>query len=179
MFPWTPRLAATISPRMLPFAITICGELEIACTVDGHTYAVSIMDPGLQARLPVGMAEANILRLNFHDLDGPLDPDHPARREWERRGYGIVLPGEEHIRAIIAFGDSLAPGTKVLVHCMAGISRSSAAAWILAANAAPGREAEMLRHIRLIRPQAIPNRLMIEIADGLLGAGGRMIRAQG
>ncbi len=179
MFPWTSRLAATICRPMLPFAITICGELEIACTVDGHTHAVSIMDPGLQARLPVGMSEVNVLRLNFHDLDEPLAPDHPARRDWERRGFGIVLPAEEHIRAIVAFGDALAPGTKVLVHCMAGISRSSAAAWIMAANAAPGREADMLRYILHIRPQAVPNRRMVGIADRLLGAGGRMIRARG
>lgn len=165
--------------RMLPFDITICGEPEIACTVNGHTHAVSIMDPGLAARFPASLREDNILRLNFHDLDGPLVPDDPARRELERRGIGVVLPEERHVRAIMAFGEGLAPGSKILIHCMAGISRSTAAAWIIAVRAQPGREAETLRHIQRIRPQALPNRLMVRIADRLLGAGGRMVRARG
>jgi predicted protein tyrosine phosphatase len=164
---------------MLPFDITICGEPEIAGTVNGHTYAVSIMDPGMQARFPAALREDHILRLNFHDLDRPLPANHPSRLAWERRGFGIVLPDERHVRAILEFGARIEPKAKVLIHCMAGISRSTAAAWIIGAQAAPGREAEVLGYIRQIRPQALPNRRMVRIADEMLGAEGRMARLRG
>lgn len=177
------RLAAgPLRPHMqpmLPFEITICGEPEIAGTVNGHTYAVSIMDPGMRARFPAALPEERILRLNFHDLDRQLPAQHPARLAWEQRGFGIVLPDEGHVRAILEFGARIEPRAKVLIHCMAGISRSTAAAWIIGAQAAPGREAEILGYIRQIRPQAMPNRRMVAIADQILGAEGRMARLRG
>lgn len=162
--------------RMLPFDMTICGEPDIACTAPGHSHAVSIMDPGLRAWFGGCVAEANILRLNFHDLDGPLSPAHPAWGELAHKGVAVVLPGEAHVRAILGFGRTLRPGARLLIHCMAGISRSTAAAWMLACQARPGREAEMLAHVRRIRPQALPNRLMVRIADDVLGARGRLVR---
>lgn len=161
---------------MLPFDITICGEPEIAGTVNGHTYAISIMDPGMQARFPAALREDRILRLNFHDLDRQLPAGHPSRLAWEQRGFGIVLPNESHIRAILEFGAHIEPKAKVLIHCMAGISRSTAAAWIIGAQAFPGREAEILGYIRQIRPQAMPNRRMVVIADEILGTKGRLSR---
>lgn len=163
---------------MLPFELTICGEPEIACTLDRHTHAVSIMDPGLTADLGGTLAEANILRLNFHDLDAPLPPDHPAVLALQRIGQSIVMPAAAHVRAILAFGGQLPPGARVLIHCMAGISRSTAAAWILGVQAAPGRERDILAHIRRLRPQAMPNRLMVAIADRMLESGGRMVAAR-
>lgn len=163
---------------MLPFELTICGEPEIACTLDRHTHAVSIMDPGLAADLGDSLAEANVLRLNFHDLDCPPPPDHPAILALQRMGQSIVMPAEAHVRAILAFGGRLPSGARVLIHCMAGISRSTAAAWILGVQAAPGREREVLAHIRCLRPQAMPNRLMVAIADRMLSADGRMVAAR-
>lgn len=164
---------------MLPFDIMICGEPEISCVLNGHTHAVSIMDPGQRAAFPESLPETSILRLNFHDLGGMPPAGDPGRLVLESRGHGIVLPDVSHVRAILAFGQELPDGARVLIHCMAGISRSTAAAFILACQARPGREAEWLDHIRRIRPQAQPNRLMVVLADELLGAGGRMIEARG
>lgn len=164
---------------MLPFHVTICGEPEIASTINGHTHALSIMDPGMRARFPALLPEERILRLNFHDLELPLPSNSPARMAWERKGFGIVLPDQSHVHAILEFGRSLDAKSKVLIHCMAGISRSTAAAWILGVQAAPGHEADIYAFIRRIRPQAMPNRLMVRIADPILGAEGRMIRLRG
>lgn len=165
--------------RMLPFELTICGEPEIACTLSRHTHVVSILDPGRAAEFGAGLPEANILRLNFHDLDRAPPPDHPTVRALRRAGQTIVLPDERHVRAILEFGTRLEPGARVLIHCMAGISRSTAAAWAIGAQAMPGQEIEVYAHIRRIRPQAMPNRLMVAIADRLLGAEGRMVRVRG
>lgn len=163
---------------MLPFDLTICGEPEISCTLDRHTHAVSIMDPGLTADFGGRLPETSILRLNFHDLDRAPRPDHPTVRALRRAGLSIILPQDDHVRAILDFGLRLRPGARVLIHCMAGISRSTAAAWMIGAQAVPGREAEVYTHIRRIRPQAMPNRLMIAIADRMLGAEGRMLRVR-
>lgn len=162
---------------MLPFSLTICGEAEITRSLDGHTHALSIMDPGLTA--VVDLPEARILRLNFHDLDRAPRPDDPLLDALRRSGQTLVLPAERHVRAILEFGTRLGRGDSLLIHCMAGISRSTAAAWMIGAQAFPGREHDILSHIRRIRPQAMPNRLMVAIADSILGAEGRMIGLRG
>jgi predicted protein tyrosine phosphatase len=86
---------------------------------------------------------------------------------------------EEDIRRIIQLGESLRSGTgRVLIHCEAGVSRSSAAALIMyACWLGPGREQEAMRRVLSQRPVAVPNRRMVELADRLLDRGGRLVEA--
>ena len=86
---------------------------------------------------------------------------------------------EADVRTIIDLAQRLRSSTgKVLIHCEAGISRSTAAALILyACWLGPGREAEAMRRVLLQRPLAIPNRRMVELADHLLKRGGRLLEA--
>ena len=66
----------------------------------------------------------------------------------------------------------------LLVHCHMGISRSTAAALLLLAEATPGRSAkEMMAEIANVRSKAWPNLLMIEIGDRMLGLGGDLVQA--
>lgn len=157
---------------MLPFSITICAEAEVRELIDGHSHVLSITDPGSVAVIP-GAADTRVLRLQFHDVDG-----RPGDLGWLALlalGLRPVPPSAAHVRAILAFADGLAAGQRILIHCRAGVSRSTAAAAIIGCRRMPGREAEVFDHVRRIRPQALPNRLMIEIADRLLQADGRMI----
>jgi predicted protein tyrosine phosphatase len=83
---------------------------------------------------------------------------------------------EDDVRRIIDAARTLPtrPG-RILIHCQAGISRSSAAAFIIhAVLLGPGREEEALARVLEQRPIARPNRRMLEIADRLLERGGRM-----
>ena len=88
---------------------------------------------------------------------------------------------EEDVRRIIRLAEGLRSETgRVLIHCEAGVSRSSAAALIMyACWLGPGREWEAMERVRAQRPVALPNRRMVEIADRLLVRGGRLVRVLG
>jgi predicted protein tyrosine phosphatase len=89
-------------------------------------------------------------------------------------------PSEEDVRQIILLAESLRSSCtgKVLVHCEAGVSRSSAAALIMYAYwLGPGRESEAMERVLAQRPIANPNRRMVEFADRLLGREGNLIEA--
>jgi len=66
----------------------------------------------------------------------------------------------------------------MLIHCMAGISRSMAAALIALVTKAGGREKEAAEQIRRAAPHAYPNRRMVALADGLLRCEGRLVDAR-
>ncbi|HEX6114668.1 MAG TPA: protein-tyrosine phosphatase family protein, partial [Geminicoccaceae bacterium] len=92
---------------------------------------------------------------------------------------GHILPADEHVGGLIdfvrAWQHDEAP---LLIHCVAGISRSMAAALITLVIKAPGREVEAARHVRGAAPHAYPNRRMIAVADQLLGCEGRLVQAR-
>ncbi len=107
------------------------------------------------------------LVLRFNDIITPM--------------AGYIAPPADTVRAILNFGERWradASGAPLLVHCFAGISRSTAAAYLLAcAFSEPGREEEIAQALRTASPTATPNSLMIALADDMLAREGRMIRA--
>lgn len=91
---------------------------------------------------------------------------------------GLVEPTALSIREIIGLGQRLPPGATLLIHCYAGVSRSPAAAYILAcAAAAAGEEVALAAFLRAASPGATPNALMVALADDILGRGGAMSRS--
>jgi predicted protein tyrosine phosphatase len=104
------------------------------------------------------------LRLSVHDVIEPAD--------------GIVCPDHTHISDLIAFARGWDRSTPFLVHCWAGISRSTAAAYIVLCDLhGRGHEDGLAEALRFHAPHAQPNRLMVSHADRLLGRDGRMIAA--
>lgn len=103
-------------------------------------------------------------KIHLHDIREPRE-DH-------------VTPGEEHVRGVIDFIDGWSPETPLLVHCWAGISRSSATAFIAACYHNPkADERQVAQLIRDTSETAYPNTLIIAHADKLLGRGGKMVDA--
>ena len=150
--------------------LTVCGLDELDTHREGRaTHVLSILDPGYPEPTAFAAYDPHHrLTLRFHDIIGP----------WP----GWEAPEPEHVEALIAFGAELdAAGDAVrhlLVHCHAGISRSTAAlATLLARHTAPGDEPAIFARIREIRPIAWPNSRMIGFADDLLGRQGRLTHA--
>jgi predicted protein tyrosine phosphatase len=88
---------------------------------------------------------------------------------------------EEDVLRIIQLAEGLRSGTgRILIHCEAGVSRSSAAALIMyACWLGPGRERDAMARVLAQRPIAVPNRRMVEFADRLLDRGGRLVSVLG
>jgi predicted protein tyrosine phosphatase len=91
---------------------------------------------------------------------------------------GHTLPSQSHVENMLAFvrrWDQTAP---LLIHCWAGVSRSTAAAFIAACALRPHRdETEIAQAVRANSPTATPNARLVAIADAMLGRNGRMVAA--
>jgi predicted protein tyrosine phosphatase len=149
-------------PPLLPHRLTICGLDELSgFAADRVSHVVSIIDPEY-ADPAVFSQYGPHVRETFR-FDDVIDL---------RPGY--TAPGADEVERLLELGEELAdaPAGHLLVHCHAGISRSTAASAILLAQFNPGRELEVFQHIRRIRPRSWPNSRMVLIADGLLGRDG-------
>jgi predicted protein tyrosine phosphatase len=147
---------------------TICGIDELPSHGQaGVTHVLSIVDPEVETLEHLdAYPEHERLTLRFHDVIVPMP--------------GMTLPQREHVARLLAFGRDLdaAGGGHLLVHCHAGVSRSTAAMASLLLQAHPDTDEDALfAHIESIRPQAWPNSRMIAFADELLDRGGRLDRA--
>ena len=151
-----------------PFRLTICGipELDDHCAA-GVTHVLSIFDPDLAdppefTRFP----PHNRLALRFHDIIEP----QPNR----------VPPSRADVERLLEFGRDFAAvsDAHLLVHCHAGVSRSTASAALILAQAAPERPArEVFEAIVRVRPRAWPNLRILEFGDQLLGRDGEILAA--
>ncbi len=102
------------------------------------------------------------LELFFHDVTS-IEP-------------GFVAPDRAMMQELLAFAGG-ARDRPLLIHCWAGISRSSAAAYAIACDRNHGLENEIAGELRRRAPSVSPNRLMVKLADDMLGRNGRMIHA--
>ncbi len=142
----------------------ICGIGELsAAPLRAARRIVSILDPAASEPPELRDLPAELLILRFDDVitgDGPLRA--PERVDIER---------------LLAFDRGHQPDDSLVIHCTAGISRSTAALAILLAQRKPNTEPEIFAQLRAVRPKAWPNSLMIALADDVLGAGGRLTSA--
>lgn len=157
---------SVVERGLLPFRLSICGIAELEQFAGDVTHILGILDPGTPQ--PEGYVH------------------HPKALRDEFRFYDIVtedgsrsLPTEADVAAILKVGEKLAvqPVQHLLVHCYAGVSRSTASAVALMAQRNPGRVADIFAALGDIRPKAWPNTVIIGHADRMLGLGGTLVEA--
>jgi predicted protein tyrosine phosphatase len=161
-----------------PLKLTICGIEELAghCdpgAVPGVTHVLSILDPGWPDPEPIRNFDLNRrLKLHFHDVIEPVP--------------GWIPPERWDVELLLAFGRNLSETAHrnwtavtehhLLVHCHAGVSRSTASAILLLAQSEPHRPAhDIVGQVIRLRPRAWPNLRIIEIGDALLGRDGEIV----
>lgn len=158
----------------LPFELTICGLDELADELESFapTHVISILDPDEDRDDPLEFPESiRVLSLRFYDFHAMGGLVGKALTRQGRNEH----PSVDHAESIIQFGRGIPHGSRVLTHCWAGVSRSTAAGFVLACLHMTADQAMDL--ILGLRPGAIPNRLIVRFADKILGAGGRMVAA--
>lgn len=129
----------------------------------GVSRMVSLLDP--HSQFPRGHGVADHLELAMHDINEAYD--------------GWNAPAEAQVARLIDFvgGWERAKGP-ILIHCYAGISRSTASAFVTACVHNPKLdETEIAWALRRASPTAWPNTRIIAFADAHLGRAGRMTRA--
>ncbi len=141
----------------------VCSLALIAETVSktGARSLVTLLSPGTEVERPTGIAPERHLYLAVSDIVEPM-PGH-------------VLPDAAHLDELLAFVHAWDRASPLLIHCFAGVSRSTAAAYIAACALAPERdEFTIARALRAASPTASPNARFVALADDALGRGGRM-----
>lgn len=146
--------------------IIVCPLSKVEATVNraGAERLLSLLAAGTDMVRPVMIRPENHLHLVMHDIAEAQE--------------GMTLPGEEHVRALLGFAQNWDRSRPLVVNCYAGISRSTASAYIIAAALAPKRdEMELAKTLRWLSPSATPNPRLVAVADHILGREGRMVAA--
>ena len=146
--------------------IHVCSLARLHATVEetGAQHVVTLLKQTDRVERPESVAEANHLILGMDDIATPMD--------------GYVLPADDHVARLIAFVQRWERTRPMVVHCFAGISRSTAGAFVAACALNPRRDEQAIAWaIRRASATASPNPRIVAIADRMLGRDGRMIGA--
>lgn len=146
--------------------IHVCslGKLEETVRLIRPNRLVSLVRVEPPVATPEAVASQHHLRLSFHDIAAP-EP-------------GQVAPGAHHVEELLDFALGWDREAPMLIHCFAGISRSTAAAFIVACALRPEiEEASLAAALRRASPSATPNVRLVALADERLGRKGRMSAA--
>jgi predicted protein tyrosine phosphatase len=146
--------------------IHVCSLSLLHRTVQetGARHVVTLLRDVHLVTRPENVDEDKHLVLGMDDIPEPAD--------------GYIAPCEEHLERLITFARGWDRAAPLVVHCYAGISRSTAGAFVTACALNPTRaELRIAQELRRRSETASPNRRIVSIADTLLGRNGRMVDA--
>ena len=146
--------------------IHVCSLARLHETVEdtGARHIVSLLADEDRIDRPRGVVQENHLWLRLHDISTPLD--------------GYIMPDEAHVADLLKFVRRWDRRAPLVVHCYAGISRSTASAYASVCALNPHRdEASIAQELRRASPTATPNIRIVSLADRLLSRDGRMVAA--
>ena len=144
--------------------IIVCGLHAAQIQIDLHKAksVIGILSP--ETPHPEYDNIENHLKLTFNDINVETP--------------GLITPHEQDARRLISFVESWNQKQPLLIHCWAGISRSTASAFAALCMLRPKvDELEIAQELRKASPSATPNRLITKQVDHILGRQGRMLAA--
>ena len=125
---------------------------------------ITLLDPTSMIETPAGLSPDTHLKLGLNDVTYVQE--------------GLITPAEAHVTAILDHIKRWDQASPLVVHCWAGVSRSTASAFMVACALNPDVPPLKIAHfIREASPTATPNRLLTRYAADLLGRGGAMVDA--
>ncbi|MEM9105792.1 MAG: tyrosine protein phosphatase [Pseudomonadota bacterium] len=125
---------------------------------------VTLLSPQTEFVRPPGIRPDRHLFLDMNDISIETD--------------GLRIPDNSHVAQLIEFAKEWDRNAPLLIHCWMGISRSTAAAYIVAAALRPdANPMQIALELRHRSPSATPNTRMVILADRLLDRNGDMVRA--
>ena len=137
-------------------------EAIVADAAIGHL--VTLINNETMIATPATIQPNRHLRLAMNDISEPQE--------------GLVLPCEAHVANLVDFALNWDRKAPLLIHCWAGISRSTAAAFISLCALNPEiDERRLARVLREASATASPNRRLVALADDALSRSGRMVDA--
>ena len=146
--------------------IHVCSLARLHQTVEetGARHIITLLkDISLVERPPTVDAK-NHLHIDVDDICCPVD--------------GYRHPCEDHVTRLMSFVTSWDRSAPMVIHCYAGISRSTASAYAAACALNPDRdEMTIAQEMRRASRTAMPNSLIVSLADRILERQGRMIAA--
>ena len=146
--------------------IHVCSLARLHDTVHqtGALHIVTMLKDTDRVERPDHILESNHLILGMDDITSEMD--------------GYVTPCEEHVGRLLSFVRGWDRAKPLVMHCYAGISRSTAGAYVAAcALNAERSELTIARELRSASTSATPNARIVSLADRMLGRNGRMVAA--
>lgn len=146
-----------------PMTLIVCGlaDVEPLIAARAPSHLITLLDPATMIATPDGISPERHLRLGINDIAEPMED--------------MVAPDAAAVARILAFGRTWDEAAPMLIHCWAGISRSTATAFVLACERSPAAdERGIALALRRAAPHAAPNRRIVALADDLMGRKGRM-----
>ncbi len=146
--------------------IHVCSLAYLHQTVEqtGARHVVTLLKDTDLVQRPARIPAENHLILGIDDISVPAD--------------GYVAPADEHIVRLVSFVRDWDRTAPLVIHCFAGISRSTAGAYVTLCALNPHRdELKIAQCLRRASPTAMPNSRIVALADDYLGRGGRMVSA--
>lgn len=139
---------------------------QVLPAIDKHNigWLVSAINHDTMLETPEGLGEGRHLKLAMNDICENRD--------------GLVVPSETHVAQLVDFVSRWDMNSPLMIHCWAGVSRSTAGVFISLCHLNEGvSEEEIALKLRTASPTATPNIRMVVLADELLGRRGRMVEA--
>lgn len=161
-----PQAIEDASPSTMDGRIHVCPLRSVPDVIvsSGAGHLLTCLQGEIVVETPASIEPARHVRLDLDDIPRPMP--------------GFVAPNARHIADLIRFAHGWGGRGPAVIHCWAGISRSTAAAFISLCALNPGVPERLIaRLLREASPTAFPNRLMIMLGDVALKRDGRMVDA--